>query len=173
MFHAALLAFAMFDKISALDNMCSFILQDHLRYKPLIVRIWGEGHHWGWAEEKVHFPLLRFCCIVKRHRLYGGDIVGSRLCPDNLWPKNWKPVTESSFCQLCPCQWLDRETWNRRLWPGTVCAETQTELPWGPEAEGEPYIFTHSHCFSHVHTCRLPATKGLSSGHFNCKIVVF
>lgn len=78
-FSCSVVGFCMFDKISALDNVCSFILQDHLRYKPLIVRIWGEGNHWGWAEGKVHFPLLRFSCIVKRHRLYGRDIVGSFL----------------------------------------------------------------------------------------------
>lgn len=74
----------MFDKISSLDNMCSFFLQNDLRYKPLIVRIWGGGNHCGWEEGKVHFPLSRFSTssssvVVKRQRLYGGDIVGSFL----------------------------------------------------------------------------------------------
>ena len=72
----------MFDKISALDNMCSFSLQNDLRYQPLIVRIWVGGNHWGWEEGKVHFPLARFSSssiVVKRHRLYRGNIVGSFL----------------------------------------------------------------------------------------------
>lgn len=68
----SIVGFYMLDRISALDNVCSFSLQNNLRYQPLIVRIWAGGNHCGWEERKVHFPLSGFsssCIVVKRHRL--------------------------------------------------------------------------------------------------------